>query len=192
MFFQLRARKAAGRDRNRARANRLAARNIVWRVPDHIDLGGGKIDLVLLPRALLREAPEFVAIVMIVGKGAELEKIPEPVMRELQLRAAFDVTGEKTENILRSRSQPKQQFLHAWKDRSIALGKLAREKLHIEIEEGRGRLVIHSDVLFLQNLVNDSGVGPARDLDAAQVIGDAKLLSEDVLERLDPGTAGID
>jgi hypothetical protein len=188
----LRARKAAGRDRNRPRADRFAARNVVRRVADHIDLCGGEIDRVFLPRALLRELPEFIAIMVIVGKRAELEEIPQPVMCEFQFRPAFHVAGEKTEDILRARLQPKQQFPDAWQDRSTAPGKLARQKFQIKIEEGRGRLFIHSHVLFAQNLVHDAGVSLPRDLDAMQVVRNPKLLAQHILERLDSSASGID
>lgn len=192
MFGQLRTGKAAGRDCNRPRADRFATGDVVRSVPDHIDLRRGKLDRVFLSRALLCDTPELVAIVMIVGKGAEFEKIREPVICEFQFRPAFQVAGQKTEHILRARLQPQQQFPYAWQDGSIALGKLAGQKFHVEIEEGRGRLLIHDDILLAQNLVNDSGVSFARDLDPVQIVGNPKLLFEHILERLEPRTPGID
>ena len=170
MFSQLRTRKASGRDRNCPGADRFAAGDIVRSVPDHIDLGGREIDRVFLPGARLCKAPELVAVVMIVGKCAELEKIPEPEVRQLQFRPALQVTGKKTEHILRPCLESEQQFVHARQDCAFALGKLARQKFHIEIEEGRGRLLIHSDLLSSENLMNDSGIGLARDLDPVQIV----------------------
>ena len=90
---QLRARKISGGDRNRARADRFAARDIVRCIPDHIDLRGREIDRVFLLRTLLREWTEFVAVVVIIGKRAELKKIPDPIMRKLQLRPALHVAS---------------------------------------------------------------------------------------------------
>ena len=100
MSGQLRAAKASSCDCNRARTDCFAARDVVWRVADDIDLRGREIDRVLIPRPLARELSQLVAIVVIVGKGAELEKIPEPVMRELQFRSALQVASEEAENVL--------------------------------------------------------------------------------------------
>ena len=81
MFGQLRARKASGRDRDGARADRFAARDIVRRIPDHIDLRSGEIDQVFLPRPPLREWTKRVAVAVIIGKRAKLKKIPDPIMQ---------------------------------------------------------------------------------------------------------------
>jgi hypothetical protein len=170
MFGQLRTRKASGRDRNCPGADRFAAGDIVRSVPDHIDLRGREIDRVFLPGARSCKAPELIAVVVIVGKCAELEKIPKAEMRQLQFRPALQVTGKKTQHILRPRLEPEQQFVHAREDCAFALGKLARQKFDIEIEEGRGRLLIHSDLLFAENLMNDSGISLARDLDPVQIV----------------------
>ena len=170
MFGQLSTRKASGRDRNCPGADRLAAGDIVRRVPDHIDLRGREIDRVFLPGARLCKASELIAVVMIVGECAELEKIPKAEMGQLQFRPALQVPGKKTQHISRPRLEPEQQFVHAWEDCAFAPGKLARQKFHIEIEKGRGRFLVHSDLLFSENLMNDSGVSLARDLDPVQIV----------------------
>lgn len=148
MFGQLRTRKASSRDRDSARADRFATRDIVRRIPDHIDLRSGEIDQVFLPRPPLREWTKLVAVVVIIGKRAEFEKIPDPIMREFQFRSAFHISCEEAENVLRSCSQSPQQFLHSREDRSFALRKFARQVINIKIEKGRGRFVVHRDILF--------------------------------------------
>jgi hypothetical protein len=188
----LRAGEAAGRDRNRPRADRFAAGDVVRSVPDHIHLRRGEIDRVFFSRTRLRETPQFIAIMMIVSKRPELEKPPKPVMSQLQFRPAFHVAGQKTKHILRARLEPVEQLPHAWQNPSIALRKLAGQKFHIEIEEGRGRLFIHRNVLLAQNLVHDPGISFARDLDSMQIVGNPKLLFQHILERLETRAPGID
>ena len=188
---QLRARKISGCHGDRPRADRLAARDIVWCIPNHIDLGRGEIDRVLFARAPLGERPELVAIVMIVGEGAEFEKIPNTVVRKFQLRAAPQITSEQGEDVLRPRLQAREQLLHAREKFSLPQWQFPREEVDIEIEERRGHFLVHGNILLPQNLVDDAGVGLARDLHSAQVVGHAKLLLEHVLERLDTSTPGI-
>ena len=192
MRGQLRPRKASGRDRDRARADRLAACDIVRRVADDIDLGPGEIDRVFLARPLLRHGPELIAIVMIVGKSAEFEKAPDAVVRELELRAPPQVAGQEGEDVLRPGLQSWQQFCHAREERSLALRQFIRQEFEIEFEEQRGRLLRHRDLLLAQNLVDDAGVGLARDLDATEVVDHAELQPEHLLERFDAGAAGVD
>ena len=45
--------------------------------------------------------------------------------------------------------------------------------------------------MFPQNLLDDAGVGFARDLHAAEIVDHAELLPEHILERLDARAAGI-
>ena len=70
------------------------------RIPDHIDLRGREIDRVFLPRTPLREWTKLVAVVVIIGKRAELKKIPDPIMRKFQFRPALQVASEEAENVL--------------------------------------------------------------------------------------------
>jgi hypothetical protein len=184
-------RKTSGRHRDRARADRFATGDVVRGVADHIDVRWGKINRVFFPRAQLRERPELVPIVMVVGEGAELEEIPDAVVRELQLRAPPQIAGQETEDILRSRSQAKQQFLHSRQERSLASWQFTGQKFDIEIEE-RGRcLFARFNLLFPQNLVDDAGIGLPGDFHAVQIVGNAELLLQHSLERLDAGAAGI-
>jgi hypothetical protein len=184
--------EAPGRDRNRARADRFAAGNVVGRVADHIDICGNEIDGVSFERPALRERPQLVAVVVIVRESAKFEEVPEPVMAQLQLRAAFQIASEKTEHVLRPLPQSRQEFADAGQDSSRPLRKLVRQSIDIEIEKRARRRVVDRDLLFAQNLVHNSRIGPARDFDPAQVVGNSKLLLQDVFERLHAGSPRID
>ncbi len=162
------------------------------RVADHIDVRGAKIDRVLFPRARPGERTQFVAIVMIIRESAELEKIPKPVMRELQLCAASQVAGEKREHILRPGLKAAQQLLHARQHPAFPQRQLEREQLDIAIEKSRYVFVAQLDLLLPQNLVHDPGIRPARHFNPLQVVANAESLREHIPERLEAGPAGID
>lgn len=58
--------------------------------------------------------------------------------------------------------------------------------------EKQGRVLRrYRDLLFAQDLVHDPDIGSPRDLDSLEIIGHAELLPEHILQRLKPGTAGI-
>ena len=97
---QLRTCKISGCDRNRARADRFAARDIMRRISDYIDLRGREIDRVFLPRTPLCEWTKLIAVVVIISKRAELKKIPDPIMRKFQFRPTLQVASEEAENVL--------------------------------------------------------------------------------------------
>ena len=74
-------RPGAGCDRDRTRAKRFSAGNVMARVADDIHLFGREFYSRFLFRAFQRESAELIAIVMIVGESAKIEKVPELVMR---------------------------------------------------------------------------------------------------------------
>ena len=113
------ARARAGRDRNGARAEKLPAGDIVFGVADDIDAGDVEIVTVFLRRARPRESAEFIAIVMIVGKGAEFEVIPKPKMPQLNLRAALQISREQTEHAIFTPVHALENFLHPGQDASV-------------------------------------------------------------------------
>src|SRR6266496_3971006 len=103
IFYKLIATPSTGCDGNRACAERLAAGDITRRVADHIDLGSGEFAAMLFFCARAREGAQAVAVPMIVGKGAELKKVPDAKVFELELRSARDISSQKREHQLFSR-----------------------------------------------------------------------------------------
>src|SRR5206468_11378742 len=83
MFSELLATPHAGCDRDCACAEGFPAGDIAWRVADHIDLRCGKFAAMLFQCARASKAPKPVAILMIIGEGAEPEKMPDPEVFEL-------------------------------------------------------------------------------------------------------------
>src|SRR4030095_4824220 len=100
---------------------------------------GREIDRVFLPRTPLCKWTKLVAVMVVIGKRAELKKIPDPIMRKFQFRSPLHVASEEAQNFLSARSQSPQQFLHARQYCPFALRKFARQAFNIKIEEGRGR-----------------------------------------------------
>ena len=108
MLGQLLARKTSGRDRNRARADRFAARDIVRRVADDIDLRGREIDRVFSRAPAVAQTARARCDRDDRRQTRQTRKNPRSVMRELQFRAALQVAGEQAENVLRPRPQTRQ------------------------------------------------------------------------------------
>src|SRR5213594_1416426 len=115
VFGKVAAAPPTGGDGNGAGAERFAAGNVARRVADDVDLGGGKFAAMFFFGARPGEGAELVAIVVIVGKRAEFEKVPDAVMPELQLRAARHVSGQKGEDQMFSRPQFLEQLEDAGK-----------------------------------------------------------------------------
>ena len=107
VFCKLLETPCAGCDGDSACAERFAAGNIARRVADHVDLGCGKLAAMLFLCARTSERPEPVTVPMIVRKGAELKKVPNAIVFELELRSARDIPSEKRDYEVR----PRLQFL---------------------------------------------------------------------------------
>jgi len=81
----------------------------VRRIAEHENALAGYGEPVPLQRALTGEAAKLVAVVMIIGKRAELEIMPHSVMRELELGAALEVPGEQAKEDVFAHAQGLQQ-----------------------------------------------------------------------------------
>src|SRR6187431_320633 len=79
MLRQLLAGPGAGRDGDRPRSEDSPAGDIMPGVADHIDGRGGEFVAMFLLRAPPGKGAQLIAIVVVVGKRAELEVIPKPV-----------------------------------------------------------------------------------------------------------------
>ena len=84
-----------GRYGHGLRTDRSPALDIPRRVTDHINPLGWKLDAMPLQSPCLREFSQLVAVVVIIRKGTELEKIPHTIVRELDLRAACEISRKQ-------------------------------------------------------------------------------------------------
>src|SRR3954470_8994936 len=98
MLRQFFAAPGSSRNGNRPSADRFAAGDVARGIADHIDLVSGKFATMLFPGARASELTELIAIVVIVGKGAEFEKMPNAVVIKLQLSAPRKISGEQGED----------------------------------------------------------------------------------------------
>src|SRR5262249_35830102 len=71
------------RDRDRPRAESLAARDVARGVANNVDLGRGELPSVLLLRAGASKAAKLVSVTVIIGKCAEFEEMPDAIVLEL-------------------------------------------------------------------------------------------------------------
>src|SRR2546423_11610076 len=95
----------AGGHGDSASAERFSAGDVARRIADDVDLVRGKFAAVLFFRAGAGKCSELVPIVVVVGKGAEFKKMPDPVVAEFELCAAGNVAGEQAEPEMFSRFQ---------------------------------------------------------------------------------------
>ena len=192
MFCEIGSRPAAGRDRNRARAERFAAGDIARRIADDVDLRGIELVAVFLASACACKRTELIAVVMIVGEGAEFEEMPDAVMLQFQLGAAHNVAGEKGENDLGAGSEFSEKLNHAGESASDAIGKLQRQVVNVGVEK-RGHVNWRRiKAMFLQDVFDDAGIGHAGDLDIGEVVFDLEAFLERAMQRKDAGVTGMD
>src|SRR4029077_16068297 len=83
IFCKLFAAPGAGRDGDGARTERLTAGDIARGVADDVDFGRGEFAAVLFFCASPSEWSEAISILMIVGKRAELKKMPDTIVFKL-------------------------------------------------------------------------------------------------------------
>src|SRR5207247_11464426 len=93
----------AGRHRNGTCAKRLAAVNSAWSITNDVDLACGEFPPMLLFCTGASEAPELVAVTMIIGKSAKFKKVPDAIMLKLEPRSARNISCEKREHHMRPR-----------------------------------------------------------------------------------------
>src|SRR5205823_1146284 len=138
-----------------------------------------------------RTRPERISIVMIVREGAERKEMPEIVMAELQPRAAFQISSEQSERLLRLARQILEQFADARQHSPIALWQFLRKKRDVAVEKRVDVLRRCWSSMFLENLAGDRSIGPARDFHVAEVAIAAKPLNRRANKRVFSGRAGI-
>src|SRR5437016_7838355 len=98
MLGQFFAIPATGGDRYGPCAEGLPAGDISRRVANDIDFVSGEFAAMLFLRAGPGKFAKLVSVVVVVGEGAELKKMPDAVVPELQLRSARDVARQKSEH----------------------------------------------------------------------------------------------
>lgn len=89
--------KGTGGDGHGFCADGSGAGYIVGSVSEYEDAFRREIDAMDFCGAVACEFSEFVSVVMVVGKGAELEEVMDPVVLEFEFSAALEVAGEKAE-----------------------------------------------------------------------------------------------
>src|SRR2546423_4280100 len=107
IFRQSLAGPRTGRDRDRPRPESFATGDVVSGVAHDVHLFRTKIEARMCRGASNGARTERITIVMIVGEGAERKEMPKIIMPELQLRAAFQISGEQSQRLIRL---PRQVF----------------------------------------------------------------------------------
>mgnify|MGYP001547090000 FL=1 len=173
-------------------AKNLAAGNVVRGIADDEDARGGEFDRMMGERATQRVGAEVVAGFAVVGKGAEREVLPQPVVAELDFGAAAEVAGEKRLGDAGQRGDPGKQFANAGKNAGTGAGEFGgqRSQVRVEIAADRGRA--GGQAVGPENLARDPGIGAAAELDAGEGAGDAEFVAQRGEQRAFAGAVGED
>ena len=181
---------APGGDGHSDKSGGPGAVDIARRVAKHIDIVRVEADPVFFHRAGLRHRAEFVAIDMVVGEGAEFEIIPHAVVREFQLRALLDVSGEQSEHAVLPLVQRVEQFDDPGKDASFPLGQLESEMLDIPVEKVGNIFRGVRDGIGLEHLPHDGAIGRAGERNRREVILHPEALPQRHAQGVFTGASG--
>src|ERR1700731_885054 len=176
MFREFVPAPSASRNRDGAGAERFSAGDIAGRIADDVDLIRRKFAPVLFLGPGAGKWSELVAIVVVVGEGAELKKMPDAVVAEFEFRAARNVAGEQPEDEMLAHFELIQQLKDAWQEVAFAARQFERKKMDVTIEKRGDIFGGRWDFVFLQDADDDSGIGHAGDFDIVKVVLDAEAL----------------
>jgi hypothetical protein len=192
IFCKLVTIPCAGRDGNSTRAEGFAAGDVARRIADHVDLGCGELPAMFFHCPGASNGSKPIAVVMVVGKGAEFEEVPDAIVFQLQLRPTRDISSEKRQHQMRPRLQLFEQLEHAWKQLAHPERQFEREKMHIAVQKGTDIFVRPRNSMFLQDADSDPRIGHTRDFDIVKIISDAEALRERRFERMHAGATRMD
>ena len=111
--------RVAGGDGNRFGANGMGARDIVRRVTDHENTMRGEFAPGVRDRTGARESSELIAFMMIIRECADLEVMPDAVVRQFKLGAAPEISRQEPEHHIRPRFQRVEQRENARQQTSV-------------------------------------------------------------------------
>src|SRR4029077_468712 len=120
MFRQFFPIPGPGGDGDGAGAERSSAGDVTRCIANDVDLVRGKFAPVLFHGPSTGKCSQLIPIVMVVGEGAELKKVPDAVVAEFELCSAGNVAGEQPKNKMFSRFESFKKLKHAWKKIAFA------------------------------------------------------------------------
>lgn len=155
---------ASGRHGHRDETGGASAINVARSVADYENIGALEGHAVTFHRAGMRHRTETVAVHMVVGESAELEVVPDTVMRELQLRTPLDVAGQETEHAIRPRLERIKQRHDPGQNPPLPPRQFAGEVMDVAIEKirdilRRGRNRVRREHLAHDGTIRGTGEG---------------------------------
>jgi len=184
--------KPSSRDRDRARVNRFAASDVVRGVANDVNCRGLELDSMFFARPLTRKNAELIAIVVIVGEGAEFEELPKTIMFELEFGAPLHVSRQQTNYNLRDLLQSAQQFFDSRQNATRATRKRVGKVSNVLFQESGCPLFVRLNLCLAQDLVNDAAVRASGNFDSVEIVPPAKLLLEYAMQCFYARARGID
>ena len=124
------------------------------------------------------EMAELVAVVVVVGVGAELEVVPDAVVAQLDLGTAGEVAGEEGEDDVFARLQRLEERQDAGEEAAGGAGDFAGEVVEVAVEEGGDVFRGLGQPVAGEHVADDAGVGAAGDFDGGKIVVDAEAVAE--------------
>lgn len=128
------------------------------------------------PRA--GETPKLIPLVVIIRKCADLEIMPDAVMRQLEFRAPLQISCQQPENHVGTFFQRVEQFENSGQQSAIRCRQQRTEVMQIPVKKRGEVLRRFSDTMFLKNLPRDERIGAAGNFDRAIILVDAESFFE--------------
>jgi len=138
------------------------------------------------------EFPKLVAVVVVVGEGAELEIVPDPVVAELDFRPPDHVSGEEREDSIRPLLQSIEKRKNSGKQAAGMPGHARAEKMQVTVQQGDRVFRRCLEAVLFEKRHGDQGIGGPGERDAFQVFLDAEPLRHRLDQGGFPGAAGSD
>ena len=167
--------KFSGGDGDRLGADGACASDIVRGIAEDKDGLRRKFVAVFLVGSCFGEVAELIAVVVIVGEGAELEVVPEAVVAEFDFGTAGKIASEEGEDDICSLVELCEERDDSGEELASGLGDFDGQMVQVSIQKGGDVFDGLGKLMSGENFASDPRVGPSSHVDVGKVILDAEV-----------------
>ena len=192
VFGQAISGPGTSRYRDSSGAKYLATGDVVSGVADDVDSGRVELVAVRIGGPTSSERTQLIAIMVIIGKRAELEVIPQTVVLQLELRPASQIAGQQSEDAIRPAMHPCKDFFYTGKDATGGLRQGLGQMHEVFIEKSGDVALLGLNSVFLQNCARNARVGASGNLDVIQLVFFREAVLHHPLQGLETRATAVD
>lgn len=178
---------ATGGDGEGFCADGAAAGDVVRGIADDPDPFGRERDARMFAGAAEGVGAEVVAMLAVVGEGAEREEIPEAVVGEFDAGGTADVAGEEGLGDVGPGGGGSEEGWHAGENRGTGMMELGRKAREVAVEVAEEIFFGIGYAVADEDLAEDDAVGAAGEVDICEVGGDAEEFKQRRAQGADAG-----